>query len=292
MRRRNSSKLATDARNRIAQKSLEQEARSKARVAELEEQAKALEGRVERLREALSTSQEDERRVNDLVLREKGLRGAVGMSERRLSILRTDMDAAMNRTDELRDQIADLETQQTKLSNAVQLSGNGAENFEIAMNEVARVTSAAADMTLTNELLEKSQAHAFKDDQGQNRRFANDDAQDSLVVRLISSGFQKAVELFERIRSLTHFNKQIEIARTYPEPLMQMQNALDATDEAIKETLMQLGVADKRPDVGVLDENGDPPPVLELVFSRRDAKAKQRNKELTNRLGMSGPRMG
>lgn len=284
-------KLATEARDRIAQKSREQEERSRARVAELEDQAEGLERRVERLREALSASQEAERRVNDLALREKGIRGSVSMSERRLSILRTDMDAAMNRTDELRAQIAILETQQTELSNAVQLSGDGAENFEIAMREVTRVTSAAADMTLTNELLEKAQAHAFKDDRGQNRRFASADAQDSLVVRLISSGFQKAVELFERIRSFTHFNKQIEIARTYPEPLMQMQNALDATDEAIKETLTQLGVADQRPDVGVRDENGDPPPVLELVFSRREAKAKKRNKELTNRLGMSGPRM-
>jgi len=284
-------KLATEARDRIAQKSREQEERSRARVAELEDQAKGLERRVERLKEALSASQEAERRVDDLALRERGIRGSVSMSERRLSILRTDMDAAMNRTDELRAQIAILETQQTELSNVVQLSGDGAENFEIAMREVARVTSAAADMTLTNELLEKAQAHAFKDDRGQNRRFASADAQDSLVVRLISSGFQKAVELFERIRSFTHFNKQIEIARTYPEPLMQMQNALDATDEAIKETLTQLGVADQCPDVGVRDENGDPPPVLELVFSRREAKAKQRNKELTNRLGMSGPRM-
>ena len=41
----------------------------------------------------------------------------------------------------------------------------------IAMSEVARVTSAAADMSLTNELLETAQARALKDEQGTDRRF-------------------------------------------------------------------------------------------------------------------------
>ena len=73
---------------------------------------------------------------------------------------------------------------------------------------------------------------------------------------------------------------------------MQMQNVMKGMREAVTETLTQLGVADQRPDVGERDEKGDPPPVLELVFSRADRKAKQLNNELAARLGPSGPRMG
>ena len=144
-------------------------------------------------------------------------------------------------------------------------------------------------MSLTNELLETAQARAFKDDQGQNRRFANDDAQDSLVVRFIRFGFQKACDLFECIQSFTVFNDAIDHARKFPEPLMQMQNMMTGMREAITETLTQIGVADRCFDVGEVDEKGDPPPVLELVFSRADRKAKQLNKELTARLALSVP---
>ena len=111
-------------------------------------------------------------------------------------------------------------------------------------------------------------------------------------MRFIRSGFQKAVALFERIRSFTQFNDEIERARTFPEPLMQMQNIMKGMREAITETLTQIGVADQCPDVGEVDEKGDPPPVLELVFSRADRKAKQLNKELTARLAPSVPGMG
>jgi len=121
--------------------------------------------------------------------------------------------------------------------------------------------------------------------------FANDDAQDSLVVRFITFGFQKAVDLFERIRSFARFNDEVERARNAPEGLQQMQNYLDATRSAVRETLTQLGVAEQRPDVGETDENGDPPPVLELVFSRAKRKANQLNSELVARLGPSGPSM-
>ena len=277
-------KLATDARDRIAQKSREQEQRSRERVAELEDRADAAERRLERLREALSASQEAEERVEALAAREKALRGSVALSEARLATLHADKGSVT-------DQIAELEAQATELRNAVQLSEDGAANFEIAMSEVARVTEAASDMSLTNELLADAQSRAFKDNQGQERRFARDDAQNNLVVRVITFGFQKAVDLFERIRSFVRFNDEIERARTFPEPLMQMQNILDATNQAIRETLTQLGVADQRPDVGEKDENGDPPPVLELVFSRANRKAKQLNNELTARLGPSGPPM-
>ena len=70
-----------------------------------------------------------------------------------------------------------------------------------------------------------------------------------------------------------------------------MQNHLDGINSAVRETLIQLGVAEQRPDVGEIDENGDPPPVLELVFSRAKRKADQLNNELVARLRPSGPRM-
>ena len=284
-------KLATEARDRIAQKSREQEKRSAARVAELEERAEGLEKRIERLKEALSASQEAEARVDALVAREKALKAAVDAAERRLSTFSTDEEAAMDHIVELNAMIADLEEHQTELRNAVQLSGDGAENFEVAMSEVARVTSAAAEMNLTSEMLKTAKARAFKDDQGQNRRFANEVAQDSLVVRIISLAFQKAVDLFERIRSFARFNDEVERARNAPEGLQQMQNHLDATNSAVRETLTQLGIADQRPDVGETDENGDPPQVLQLVFSRAKRKANQLNNELVARLGPSGPSM-
>jgi len=282
-------KLATDARDRIAQKSREQVEYSEKKVADLEEQAAGLEIRIDRLKEALSASQEAEARVDALVARERALKAAVDAAERRLSTFSTDEEAAMDHIVELNAMIADLEEHQTELRNTVQLSEDGAENFEVAMGEIERVTSAAADMSLTNELLETAHARAFKDDQGQNRRFANDDAQDSLVVRFIRFGFQKACDLFERIQSFTVFNDAIDHARKFPEPLMQMQNMMTGMREAITETLTQIGVADKRLDVGELDEKGDPPPVLKLVFSRADRKAKQLNKELTARLAPSVP---
>lgn len=286
-----SGKLATDARDRIAAKSREQEERSKARIAELEEKADALEWRTERLRKALSVSEEAEERVIALAAREKALNKTISTTEDRLTVARDDEENLMDRVEELRNLIDALEADEAKLRQSVQLTDDGAENFEIAMNEVAHVTSAAADMSLTNALLETAQAHALKDDRGKNRRFATDDAQDSRVVQFIRFGFQKAVDLFERLRSFTLFNDEIERARTFPEPLTQMQNMMKGMREAISETLTQLGLADQRPDVGEVDENGDPPPVLELVFKRADRKAKKLNKELTSRLGMSGPKI-
>ena len=74
-------------------------------------------------------------------------------------------------------------------------------------------------------------------------------------------------------------------------PSPDLCNRADATNQAVSETLNQLGIADQRPDVGEKDENGDPPPVLELVFSRPNRKAKQLNNELAARLGPSGPPM-
>jgi chromosome segregation ATPase len=285
-------KLACDARDRIMQKSRDQEIRSKARVADLEERSEGLESRIEKLKEGLKASQEAETRVEALKVREEALKASVEAAERELLTFSDEELSAMNHITELNGMIADLEAHQTNLRNAVQLSGDGAENFETAISEVARVTSAAADMTLTNELLETAQARAFKDKQGQDRRFANDDAQNSLVVRIITFGFQKAVDLFERIRSFAHFNDEVERARNAPEGLQQMQNHLNATRSAVKETLTQLGIADKRHDLGETDESGDPPPVLELVFSRARRKANQLNNELVARLGPSGPRMG
>ncbi len=286
-----SGKLATDARNRIAAKSREQEERSKARIAALEEKADNLQWRTERLQKALSTAREAEERIDAMAVHEKALTNSIEASEDRLQTIAEDEDAMMDRVEELRELIESLEADEAGLRNAVALSSDGAENFDIAMNAVAEVTSAAAEMTLTNEKLEKAQARAFTDDDGQARRFAIDDAQDNMVVRFIRSGFQKAINLFERIRSLTMFNDEIERARTYPEPLMQMQNFVKSMREAITETLTQIGIADQRPDVGEVDENGDPPPILELVFKRADRKAKKLNNELANRLGRSGPGM-
>lgn len=271
---------------------------AKAKAEEAEKRAVDAEARVRVADDALATlkaaqraAQGIEERIAALNAREKSLKASVALSEGRLTSIETDSEAAMSRVEELRKAIKGLEAKKAELRNAVQLTGDGAENFEVAMQEVARVTSAAADMTLTNDLLATAQARAFKDDQGQTRRFAQDDAQDNLVVRFITFGFRKAAELFEKIQSFARFNDEVERARTFPEPLMQMQNVVKGLREAVTETLTQLGVADQRPDVGEVDENGDPPPVLELVFTRAAQKGKSLNNELAARFGPSGPSM-
>ena len=271
---------------------------AKAKAEEAEKRAAEAEGRVRATDDALATlkaaqraAQGIEERIAALNAREKSVKASIALSENRLTSLKTDQEAAMSHVEDLRKAIRGLETKKAELRNAVQLTGDGAENFGVAMQEVARVTSAAADMTLTNDLLATAQTRAFKDDQGQTRRFAQDDAQDNLVVRFITFGFRKAAELFEKIQSFARFNDEVERARTFPEPLMQMQNVVKGLREAVTETLTQLGVADQRPDVGEVDENGDPPPVLELVFTRAAQKGKSLNNELAARLGPSGPSM-
>lgn len=286
-----SGKLALEARDRIMATTREQEARSAARVASLDEQAERLEKGAEGLQEALYTAQDAKGRVAALEAKERALRASVAAAERYLAKTNDDAESAMRHVDELIPLIERLEAEHTHLKDEAQLREDGAANFEIAMQEVARVTSSAADMTLTNDLLEKAQARAFEDDWGHARRFAQDDEQDGMVVRFIQFGFKQAVALFEHIRSFTNFNNEIERARTYPEPLMQMQNIMKGMREAVAETLTQLGIADQRPDLGEVDKDGDPPPVLELVFTRADRKAKKLNNELAARLGPSGPSM-
>lgn len=279
-----------------ARKALMDTARAKAD--EAEKRAVDAEARVRVADDALATlkatqkeAQEVERRIAALEGREKVLKASVTASERRLTAIETEGEVMTARVEYLRNTVKGLEAKEAELRNAVQLTGDGAENFGVAMHEVARVTSAAADMTLTNDLLATAQTHAFKNDQGKTRRFAQDDAQDNLVVRFITFGFQKAAELFEKLQSFARFNDEVERARTFPEPLMQMQNVVTGLREAIAETLTQLGVADQRPDVGEVDKNGDPPPVLELVFTRAAQKGKSLNNELAARLGPSGPPM-
>lgn len=69
--------------------------------------------------------------------------------------------------------------------------------------------------------------------------------------------------------------------KAVPEPFRQAANNVIALREAISETLQQLGIANKRPDLGERDPEGDPPPVLDLIFKRADHKARQKN-ELVN----------
>lgn len=283
--------LAEVARKKLMDTAKSNAAEAEKRAVEAEERVRVADEALATLKAAQKEAQVAEGRIAALEAREKALKASVATSERRLMAIETDGEVVMARMEELRKTVKGLEAKEAELRNAVQLTGDGAENFGVAMQEVARVTSAAADMTLTNELLATAQTRAFKDDQGQPRRFAQNDVQDNLVVRFITFGFRKAAELFEKIQSFTHFNDEVERARTFPEPLMQMQNVVKGLREAITETLTQLGVANQRPDVGEVDENGDPPPVLELVFTRAARKGKSLNNELAARLGPSGPSM-
>ena len=64
------------------------------------------------------------------------------------------------------------------------------------------------------------------------------------------------------------------------DPVKQAMNNVLGLREAIAETLRDLGIADQRPNLGETGPDGDPPPVLELVMSRADRKARRKN-ELT-----------
>jgi DNA repair exonuclease SbcCD ATPase subunit len=284
-------KLAADARDRLTAQSREQEERSKSRVAALEKKAANLQHRTDQLAKALAAAHETEEHINALEIKERRMRQNIDTNSSRLKDMAVEEENLNRKIEGLRRLVESLETDEAKLRNAVQLSEDGTKNFDIAMNEVAEVTSAAAEMTLTDEQFQSAQTRAFKDEEGQTRRFATDDENDSLIVRFIRFGFRKALDLFDRIRALTRLNDEIERARTYPEPLVQVQNILNSTRDAITETLTQLGLAQQRPDVGEVDENGDPPPVLDLVFKRAERKAQKLNKELVNRLDMSGPKM-
>lgn len=65
-----------------------------------------------------------------------------------------------------------------------------------------------------------------------------------------------------------------------PEPFKQAINNFMGLREAITETLQELGLANTTPDLGELDEKGDPPPLLELVFKRAGRKAEAKNELL------------
>lgn len=57
----------------------------------------------------------------------------------------------------------------------------------------------------------------------------------------------------------------------------QLLNNVIGLREAVEETLEDLGIANERRDLGEVDENGDPPPVLELVLKRADRRTKRKN---------------
>ncbi len=116
-------------------------------------------------------------------------------------------------------------------------------------------------------------------------RFCTSENQNNFVKRFISYSFNLVSEFVHKIKRLIAIKEQLH---GYPEPLKQMENNLNALQDAVRDTLVQLGVADQRTDVGVCDENGDPPPVLELIFTRAARKAKRLNQELANALRMNG----
>lgn len=60
--------------------------------------------------------------------------------------------------------------------------------------------------------------------------------------------------------------------------------------EAVTETLTDLGIAGQTPDLGEVDEKGDPVSVLQLIFRRADRRAADKNKRIN--IPNNNPRLG
>ena len=316
-----SGEAAIKARNLMNAKMHEREEASQARVSKLEAEAV----RLERSLEGLSAEREQ---VKALLDRKEALRRSVASAEAREVDLHGRLDAVIQETNEvirthnavqqragearqraeeaegrvndlqaqegaLRASVAALEAQEADLRAEAPVAEDGAENFAVALREVERTTDAAVNGQLTNELLAEAQNTAFHHEDGRQRRFMREDRDDNCVVRFLTAGFQRAADLAAKLGRFTRLDAELRKARQHPEPLAQMKNNLDGLREAVSETLRQLGVADQRPDVGERDAKGDPPPVLELVFTRAARKTKALNAELVARLGYDrgGPGM-
>jgi len=234
-------------------------------IDELNLQIERLEAEAQR---ATQSAREARREASDLELRQSALR---------------------ERNDALQASITDKEARLGALENEIEMTGDGLVNFEIAMDEVHKTTQAAFDQTLTQESLDRSKQNAFADRRGNIFRFASDDQANGLVITFINRGFNKAIELFNFIRNLSSMNEALKDAKTYPEPQQQLINHISALKETVGSILQEIGVTDESYDLGYQDETGDPPPVLELIFSLAKQKANKLNQELANRLGLSGP---
>ena len=230
----------------------------------------------------LEKQRKHEERIQRLLERDRDLNER---EQKRLATYqRRDMQARES-VEKLKREIENLKVKR------VQITEDGTRQFEVALQEVAAATNQALDMTLTNENYHQHRETALHHENGSPRQFANDRPTQSLIVRFIEFSFRKVIEMFNMVRHNTTLAKALDNIRGYPELVTQQQNIITAHQQAIKETLTELGVADQRPDVGEKDENGDPPPVLELVFSRANRKSKDLNNELANRLSCSGPSM-
>jgi hypothetical protein len=73
---------------------------------------------------------------------------------------------------------------------------------------------------------------------------------------------------------------QYESYKNIPDAEKRLINYGIGLREAIVETLKDLGVAGERRDLGEVDERGEPPPVLELVWKRADRRAEQKNERI------------
>ena len=251
--------------------------------------------RIARTAEAADREAERQRRELVEAAGREALAARQGLSEARqeAEALRGTVEGLRGEEGALRASVAALEAQEAALRVEAPAAEDGAENFAVALREVERTTDAAVDGQLTNELLAEAQNTAFHHEDGRERRFMREDRDDNRVVRFLSAGFQRAANLAARLGRFTRLDAELRKARQHPEPLAQMKNNLDGLREAVSETLRQLGVADQRPDVGERDAKGDPPPVLELVFTRAARKTKALNAELVARLGYDrgGPGM-
>ncbi len=206
--------------------------------------------------------------------------------QKRFDIYKRRADEAQSNAMKLEKDIRGLERHINELNNPMNFSEDGLENFQQAMTlqSEAMDTALALDPE-TPEIIQQKFESVTKRN-GKPIKFCVNDEQDNFIMCFIRYSFNLVSDFYQKAKRSIAIKEQFH---GFPEPLKQMENNLTAMQDAVSETLTELGIADQRPDVGKKNEKGDPPPVLELVFTRAAQKARQLNQELVNALGMNGP---
>ncbi len=257
-----------------------------AEINALLEKIQTHEMRLAKLREKAELSEKEAKRLETYQRRADEAKRQVEALEEEMKLSSKLLDLGRETIQKNKDEITKLETEKLRIENELDFTKDGQDLFETAMV----LQSEAMDEALalnpdTPKIIEEKYVQASQPN-GKPIRFSNDETQNSFAHRFIKYGFEIVAKFFNKFQ--TSF-ALAERARRVPQPIQQMQNNFDALRESITEILTALGIADKRIDFDEEHANGEPPPVLELVFSRAERKANRLNNELANQYSMRGP---
>ncbi len=243
---------------------------------------------IEEKRQELEAIEEKIRKHDARLAKLRQIEALTEKEQKRFETYQRRADAAQMKFEEIKRAIDRLTLVKNQVQNSVEFTQDGQEQFEGAMTLQTEAWDAALALNPeTPEIVQsKYEKAAFKD--GQKRLFSRDRGQNEFAHCFIRYCFTEVTKFFAKIKNSLAL---AEYARSVPEPLQQLQNHIDSLKDAVRDTLTQIGVANQQIDLGEYDEKGEPPPVLELVFSRANRKTKELNQDLANAYSMNGPSM-